>query len=340
MYNYTETQDFNLNFKDIIDNIDQEEVFKKILKEEVIIDFGKTRYKAPYREDSTGDCYFRYFDNELRFVDFAYEHVTQNCIQFLSSCLNLTLIEAANIIKNNKEFQVDVVKNKSYLVKSKINEKRNNEISYCIRQFDLKDKNFWYDKYKITSKQLLNDGVYPITAYRAYNVFNKPYTINTFDITYVYTQFEGDKVKIYRPYNKDYKWYTNCNQNDIGSIKTLPNFGDILIITKSYKDCRVIRNLGYNSVWFQNEGMLPDDKLLLDLINRFNKIYIWFDNDVAGQSALLKVLSKFKSLTNKEVKGIFLPPILNREEGIKDPSDFISKKGIEELSKFIKSKLE
>ena len=42
-------------------------------------------------------------------------------------------------------------------------------------------------------------------------------------------------------------------------------------ITKSYKDCRVLRNLGLNSIWLQNEVAIPSRNIFEDLCKRFKR---------------------------------------------------------------------
>ena len=55
------------------------------------------------------------------------------------------------------------------------------------------------------------------------------------------------------------------------------------MITKSYKDYRVLRNLGVNVTWFQNEGAFPDN--LDDIINDYKDVIVFFDNDFTGLAA-------------------------------------------------------
>ena len=189
-----------------------------------------------------------------------------------------------------------------------------------------KDKEFW-SQYEISREQLQQDGVIPIDIYKSTSRRGEPFVIRTFDLMYAYTDFPNEKVKIYRPYgNKEEKWFTNCTQNDIGSIEHLPISGNRLIISKSYKDCRVIRNQSLDSVWFQNEGMIPSPTILKSLCKRFDEVIIWFDNDNAGIQAAKLVASHINSLYPRKVKIIYLDSS-RLEDNIKDPSDLISKKG-------------
>ena len=156
---------------------------------------------------------------------------------------------------------------------------------------------------------------------------------------YAYTDFKDGRIKIYRPYGtSESKWFTNCTQNDIGGIDSVIFSSKDLLITKSYKDYRVVKNLSINTVWFQNEGMIPNATILKFLCKKFKRIIIWFDNDEAGIRAAKLVASHIQSLfPGKVVICIHLDVDLLKE-GIKDPSDLEAKKGKEKLINFCKSK--
>lgn len=337
LYGYYEVQQEEfITLEILLERISEEEIFSLFIEEPIDLD---SRYKAPYREDKNGDCYFEYYNGFLMFVDFAYTPHTMNCIGFIMQCLQCTYGEALDYVyKNlNVEDKKPVVKQERSEITYKA--KIRNTIRYVSRDWNYSDYLYWFKNYNITRIQLNQDKVIPIIAYSSISKkTGEPYILYTNDLTYIYTDFEDNKAKIYRPYNKEYKWFTNCNQNDIGSINFLPSNGDLLIITKSYKDCRVIRNLGLNSIWLQNEGMLPSLELLENLCNRFKEIIVWFDNDSTGMAASKRLVDTLNSIVKNKSRNIFLPPRILLEDQIKDPSDLLQKKGIETLAQFIKSK--
>ena len=55
MYGYREY--VPLNTEEILKRVSQEDIFKIVIKENIILDKGAL-YKAPYRIDNNGDCYF------------------------------------------------------------------------------------------------------------------------------------------------------------------------------------------------------------------------------------------------------------------------------------------
>ena len=123
--------------------------------------------------------------------------------------------------------------------------------------------------------------------------------------------------------------------NDIGCYESLTQTGEKLVITKSYKDCRVLRNLDLNSIWLQNEVTIPSRNIFEDLCNRFKKIFVIFDNDSTGLAFSKKIVDTINSIKAGVAINSSLP-VYYSLEGIKDSSDLVKNKGLEELTKFLK----
>lgn len=346
MYEYNEY--VPITKENILDRVSEEDIFKIFIKENIKLN-KEQLYVAPYRNDRCPDCYFEKFSGTLFFVDFAdsINIPTKNCFSFISRCTNLSYPETLKYINNYFKLGLGYGNGKtSKIIIPKVETlqnlqllQKNNKIVYVPRKFEARDKIFW-NQYKISKNNLEEDLVIPISLYRFYNKKNVEITVCPLDIAYAYSEFQNSRVKIYRPYGKKKeKWLTNCIQDDIGSINHLPCLGEILIITKSYKDCRVLRNLGYNSVWFQNEGMVPNMQILKSLLHRFENVYIFFDNDTTGIGTSISVCNLLKKIKeDNRVTSISLPTTL-LEIGIKDPSDLVKEKGIEELRNFLENKI-
>lgn len=340
MYGYNEI--LSLGPEEILEETTQEEIFGIFIKQPIIADKGAVKYIAPYRNDSQPDCYFEEYDGRLFFVDFASSPPSYNCFTFIQKCAKLKdlgevyryIVKALGLkgnVKKTKEGTSEVV--------LKLKEpKKQKEILYLPRAFDNRDKVYW-SQYNISSKNLIEDKVIPIQLYQSTSKKGVPFTIRGFDIMYAYTDFKNNRLKIYRPYGtKESKWFTNCTQNDIGGIDYVDYKADDLLITKSYKDYRVIKNQKVNTVWFQNEGMIPSPTILKSLCKSFKRIIIWFDNDEPGRLAAKIVANHIQALCpNLVVICIHLDEELLKE-GIKDPSDLVYKKGEEELVKFMVNK--
>ena len=306
----------------------QKDIFGIFIKEEINT---HDKYLAPYREDKTPGCYFVYDDDGvLYFHDWATFKSGINCVELVKVCLNLSFEESLSYIES---FILDnklISNNPIVKYKNQEIQKVKRDIFISIRNWNKLDAKFW-SSYQINREQLKEDKVYPIYAYSSFKKDTlEPFTVNTKQ-SYAYTDFKDNKKKIYSPYDKEHKWFTNCSQNDIGG--RFENKG-MLIITKSYKDYRVLKNQGLNVCWFQNEGQVPNRLILEELIKQKYKILVWFDNDTTGIGASNLVKDIINDIKPNLACSIVLDPkLLN--EGIKDPSDLLKKKGKKELEIFI-----
>lgn len=342
MYGYIK-QYIPLSREEILKRITEEEIFSYIFNEN--IDLHK-KYVAPYRQDNNAGCFFSFYNDKLQFVDFGDKETHKNCFDLFRRTYNLsyreTLERINSIFKLGLGGNSDEIKEVKYTPKIENtispNVKKETKILCYLRDYNLEDLKFW-GSYGISKEQLISDKVYPVIAFKS-EKNGEPYIINNLKQSYVFSDFEGNRLKIYSPYS-NYKWVTNCNQNDIGEINKLPKKGNRLIITKSYKDCRVLRNMGLNSIWLQNERVVPRDDTLKDLCKRFKDIYVFFDNDSTGLSHTKVMMDKLKEVCYKKnkIKNILIPPILLKDN-IKDISDFRKIKGRDETIKFLKEKIQ
>lgn len=344
MYGYAEY--IPLTEEQILLRTTEENIFKIVIKEEISIDDGVS-YSAPYRIDNEPNCKFRRYDGKLYFCDWADEHINRDCFSFIRACYQLrTQSDTLKFINYTLKLGLGdsttcvskVIKNRTEVIKEK-KKNLNKTITISPRNFNGKDKQFW-SKYGISKQNLIDDKVVPITLYQSISNRGIPFTVKPYSVAYAFTDFIQEKKKIYVPHSPKGKgkWFTNCNQNDIGGIRFLDRDADKLLITKAYKDWRVVKNEGVNTVWFQNEGMIPSKDILLDLLSGYTEIIIWFDNDSAGIAKARIVRNYINSLLGEErARMIFLPPRLLTEE-IKDPSDYRAKRGREPLVSFMQEK--
>ena len=332
MYNYQPT----INQEFILERYSQFDIFKALLGVEIGI--GKSYlYFAPYRIDKQPGCFFSYFNGILYFIDFANTITHFNCFQLWSYIydIEITLVPEAiyhSIKAKNIKISQKNTKEKKILTK-KLKEHKPTIITVLDKPFNLEDKIYW-QQYGITSKQLKEDKVLSVLAFKIEST--KIFCQRPFKICYAYTDFDNNKKKIYQPYaNKTNKWFTNCGKNDIGQIKNLLNNipDQAVIITKSYKDCRILRNYGFASIWFQNEGMFPDDQNLSLLLQNIPKSIIFFDNDLQGITSSAALTKKIQEL-GFNTESICLPEALLKNN-ITDISDLYAAKGPTEVQNFL-----
>jgi 5S rRNA maturation endonuclease (ribonuclease M5) len=118
------------------------------------------------------------------------------------------------------------------------------------------------------------------------------------------------RVKIYQPYNKDFKWTTNLDSTVVDGYKELED-SELLVITKSRKDRLVLNNLGYQSISTNNEGSFLPDDVFIKLRQKYQRIVLLFDNDKAG----VETSKKFSELYDMENIAI---PTCYKEKDIAD----------------------
>jgi hypothetical protein len=300
-----------------------EEIFSKVPEEEIfslaftnpIVLYEKIT--SPLRKDSNPSCFFK-TDNKgyLTFVDYGATNypVYLDCINFAKFYFNTnsyaeTLQTIYDVFVKGKERPKILKEKKEVPISSK------KEIFIQTRPFNVKDKRFW-SVYGISSQNLIEDKVFAISSYMMTNTKVGTIHIPTYDISYAYTDFRTNNIKIYRPYNKSNKFITNCVNNDIYGKDTIKETKK-LVITKSYKDYRVLKNFGINVIGLQSETMYPSIDILLPIINRYD-VFVFFDRDSVGIEAGLKFTNYINSFGLNKAKQIYLPFIGTK---IKDPSD-------------------
>ena len=298
-----------------IKSINQEECFKIVFKDGI----PEGKFTSPFRDDNNPGCFFNVYQGILYYVDFAESKTHLNCIEFLAKKDNTSAQEVVlNIIKGNK-FTNDIHRY-NYVKYSSTT-----KISIVKRRWSKKDKVFW-EKYGITKAQLNEDGVVPIKRF----TITKDDVVKTiYPKTISYGYILGTRIKIYSPYSP-YKFINNCRIDTIGGTPT--RVGELLIITKSYKDYRVIKNCGFLDVqWFQNEKVIPKKNYIINIGKHYDRIIVFYDNDETG----IKGAYDVSGAINKYFPGKAKPLTFPSNFPYKDPSDFV-KEDIVERSQIVK----
>jgi hypothetical protein len=316
-----------INKEALLQHVTQEEIFS------LVFGFVPSEFDyvlSPFRRDRHKGCWFEFFGNTLRFKDFGNSAVSptgirmsnMDCFNAVQVYFNLpsfyaTLEYIQQQLVYDKRNQISISHTSKPLI---LDEKKKVKILIDSRPFIEKDKEFW-QPYGISSTHLKEDYVFPTRQYFALNT--KKGTINEVcrDLCYAYTHFENGKKKLYFPLReKGKKFTTNCTSNDIGGIDKLMKYGQQLIITKSYKDYRVLFNQGKNVIWFQSENMIPNSPEFMEILRNYKQVIVWFDNDSPGILASQKLCSHINSLFPSKAASVCFEERL-LEKFIKDPSD-------------------
>lgn len=326
--------------KDILKYVLEEDIF------ELVFGYRPVEFEyvtSPFRTDKSPGCWFErdIGTSKLRFVDFANYRTIKGIKMKNIDCFDAVQVffKLPNFYKTlefikSKLLEGKNVEHKILHIKPISIRKPKKEVKIYIstRDFTNRDRIYW-SKYGISKQNLIDDKVFPTSKYKLLNTRKGDFITKVNDVCYAYTEFKDERKKLYRPYQKGKgKFITNCIANDIGGIDKLIPFGRQLVIAKSYKDYRVLKNKGLNVIWFQNEGMFPSLEILLSIVNRFTKVIVFFDNDNPGIIAANKLTDLINSHYPSKARSIYVPIMVN----ITDPSDLHKEKGELILHKFLK----
>jgi len=288
---------------------------------------------SPLRVDNNPS--FKLFRaNNLRvyYKDFS-NNDKGNIIDLLKKYFNLTyesvILKLYNESKNIG-YKYKIINDK---LKSKTREHSitYSDIKVKTRKWKKYDIEYW-ESYGINLHTLEFGKVYPITTIFVYKYDNtgclKEYKINADKYAYVFVENKDgiETYKIYQPYSKAFKW-RNKHNGSVWSLWTqLPEKGDRLIITSSVKDALcIIANTDIPSVSLQSESTLPKKHIIQQLKDRFEKIYVLYDNDNTGIECGRKLANEYGLIYTE------IPQNLST----KDPSDSYKLYGKEKFIEII-----
>jgi len=151
------------------------------------------------------------------------------------------------------------------------------ELGKKRRNWVAQDYAFWL-QYGIDEATLLKYKVEPIE----YIFINgNPIYVHKYAYAFIEHKDGKETYKIYQPYNTDFKWLNNHNDSVWQGWEQLPEKGKTLIITKSLKDVMAIVNNTTNisAVALQSESVHPKEYIIQELKDRFENIFLLYDND-------------------------------------------------------------
>ena len=291
------------------------------------------KFRSELRKDNSPTVSIIPFNGKLLYKDFGHSEHTFDCFNYVRYKYDCSFIDALRIIDCDFNLGLSSRKEGIQFTMGYLGYKQSNTPKYIKndviiqkrkRPWTREDANFW-SKYLISKKILTMFAVEPISHFW---VNNNRFSCKS--ITYAF-RF-NNRYKIYSPYEMDNKWLSNTNKNDVQGYNQLPKQGKRLFITSSLKDVMCLHAAGYNSIAMQSEMQIPEEKLISELIQRFNKVDILYDNDFdkrgnPGQTMARKLCDLYG------FNNFCIPDRLES----KDPSDLISKVGnFNELKNILK----
>lgn len=320
-----------INKETILQYVTEEQIFSHILG------FEPKEYDyicSPLREDKNPGAFFQrgVHSGRLLFMDFADSFQTcYDCFDFVKRYYGLnsfydTLKFVKQVIIEGQGITRKAVKKPSAIKQSR----KTVQIEIEARPFNDTDGLFW-NRYGISRKNLIDDKVFAVNRILLKNSKTGNKNSPVYTKCFAYTDFPDGRKKLYFPYKRGRnRFLTTCRRSDI-ITRNIDSFKKQLVISKSYKDDRVLRNYGANSIWLQNEGSVPNN--LEEITRGFEDVVIFFDNDIPGISAGEKITDIVKSF-GIQARQVYLEKALLKE-GVKDPSDMYYKKGKKALYKFL-----
>ena len=113
-------------------------------------------------------------------------------------------------------------------------------------------------------------------------------------------------------------------------MSQLPEKANLLVITKSMKDCMTLYSLGIAAIAPNSEHLFISKEKLEELQTRFKRIIVLYDNDLAGINGMSKIRKLYPNLIYS-----WIP----RSLGCKDISDLYKTMGPNKTKHLIKKYL-
>lgn len=250
-------------------------------------------FKSPLRKDeSPSASLFIASSGDILLKDFRLG--TFNIWTFLQTRYHLTFHEVLMAINN--DFNLHLVAKPTFTNPTMeifgivTNEKleTNNEVTNIQikkRNWNEVDCKYW-GQYGLDLDYLTEKKVIPLDNFWVNGKLI--YWYSAVNPAYSY-EFGKGKRKIYMPLSKKFRFLTNAGEYIIQGIDDIPQSSNTLIITKAYKDVLLLDNLGYHAIAPQSESTGIPVNLTLDLLTRFRKIYLLYDNDETGRKYSNKI---------------------------------------------------
>lgn len=300
------TKYLKLNAEDIKKSINPLQIYSFYLNKEV-------RYEevfcSPLREDRKpsfivlGSGYY---------YDFGTKE-TGDCITFVMRYLNISFSQAMKRIITD----FSVLEKTKFETLKQVNTKTT--IIPWYRDWNKGDKEFW-NSFHISKNTLTKLNVNPISYYEINN-----FKFRVKKLAYCYVT--GSRFKIYQPFDDNYRYFGNTNENSIFGYDIMDLTSDTLYIVSSLKEVAIMLELGYNAIAPNSESSMFKLNIMDYLKSIYDNIIVLFDWDAEGITLSNKFCEHYGGLQQK---------IINAAE--KDLSDYSRTFGLAAVNTLINEK--
>lgn len=336
----------NFTIEQLRREIGEEQIFTRYFGE---WDFG-SGYNSVFRDDNRASTGF--YENKKGHI--IYNDLASgdkyDFARFVMKAFKLNYYKAINKIAADfglKKGSVDKDIDKAVSTVQRLKKPLRKAIIINSIRYKREHIDYWA-KYDISVAELKENGIYAVDSFTINNFDEDDKLVKSFTSTpnnelkfaYTFSRDGETYIKIYTPYSKDGKWCGNVPLNLAFGLDTLRHESDTLIITKSVKDCLVLRKFFPDVIGLQNESSSSiSEELLASLQEEYDNIIIWFDFDRAGIKAynFYKRKYGFKGAwTVCNGSNVWQNLMHVKRYKIKDPSDFVDRYGINIFGQYLK----
>lgn len=320
----------NLEFSVFKPRITKEYLFSRGVNQESIMQYylgievnSKKLFTSKFRSDNHVTCsLYKSKSGILYCHDFATnEHI--NCFEVVMRLYNCNYYKALDIIATDFGLKEGTTPSNIITYVPEIKETTKSNIQVQIKKFTDKELE-WWKSFGIDKKLLKKYHVYSIEHVFLNGELKFSSSINHPIYGYYFGKDKDgkEKWKIYFPSRDSFRFLNSLSKKTLQGYKQLPKEGDILIITKSMKDCLTFNKLNLPAVSPNSETLFISDKQLDEFKKRFKYIIVIYDQDRPGKYNMAKIRHDYPELH------YFLIP---KQYGCKDISDLVKKYGIEKV---------
>jgi hypothetical protein len=325
----------SMNAESILQKVSEYDIFKYYCTPFQELD---KPFCSELRKDNNPGCrIYINSNNNLRYKDFA-SGDNYDCWNYVMAKYNFTYHEAVRIVSvdfnltkiNTSSIPRVILTNTEFKEKVASLPKVKSVITIKSQNWRLTDAEYW-GQYEIPFTLLEEYNVCPaehVYLLKGDRRITFEYKNNNPMYAYRFTREGGYSYKIYWPLSPDkkFKWlFSGGASDDIEGLDQLPLHGDVLILTKSLKDCMCYNLLGLPAISLQGEGNKLEQDTVNRLLKRFKKIVVNYDNDERG------IIETNKLKNQYGFDSFFI-------EQEKDLSDYIKRYGLKKAKKMIDGK--
>jgi hypothetical protein len=246
------------------------------------------------REKTPSMCIYMDKNNNYRFKDFSSGN-GGDIISLVQNIFNLSSRSIA-FYKVVEDYNQYILNNDYNPIQDYKTHSRYKVTDFEIRHWNNIDQKYWTD-YHIGSKILEKYNVHPLSHY-ILTKFDDEGVESSITIkgNYIYGYFKNDGTlyKIYQPKVKDSKFIKVKDYTQ--GLEQLTYKSDYLLITSSLKDLMCFTKLkifNIESIAPDSENTMINENIINNLVTKYKKICLLFDNDEPGLKSAQKYKNKY-----------------------------------------------